>query len=127
MPPPFRTVREVALLGRLPANGVFRAPDAKDGAIVDSALEHLSIAHLARRPYTEISGGERQLALIARALVQEARFLVMDEPLAGLDYGHQVRLLARLKSLAAEGLWRTHDHARPGSATGRLPAGGTAR
>jgi len=110
------TVREVALLGRLPANGVFRAPDAKDCAIVDSALEHLSIAHLARRPYTEISGGERQLALIARALVQEARFLVMDEPLAGLDYGHQVRLLARLKSLAAEGygvLMTTHDPDQP--------------
>ena len=110
------TVREVALLGRLPANGVFLAPDAKDCAIVDSALEHLSIAHLARRPYTEISGGERQLALIARALVQEARFLVMDEPLAGLDYGHQVRLLARLKSLAAEGygvLMTTHDPDQP--------------
>ena len=97
------TVREVALMGRLAANGVFRAPDAKDRALVENALEHLSIAHLAARPYTEISGGERQLALIARALVQEARFLVMDEPFAGLDYGHQMRLLARLQDLAAEG------------------------
>lgn len=110
------TVREVALMGRLAANGVFRAPDAKDRALVENALEHLSIAHLAARPYTEISGGERQLALIARALVQEARFLVMDEPFAGLDYGHQMRLLARLQDLAAEGygvLMTTHDPDQP--------------
>ena len=83
---------------------------------MENALEHLSIAHLAARPYTEISGGERQLALIARALVQEARFLVMDEPFAGLDYGHQMRLLARLQDLAAEGygvLMTTHDPDQP--------------
>ena len=110
------SVREVALMGRLPATGIFRAPGAGDCAAVENALEHLSITHLAERPYTEISGGERQLALIARALVQEARFLIMDEPLSGLDYGHQVRLLARLKSLAAEGygvLMTTHDPDQP--------------
>lgn len=110
------TVREVALLGRLPASGLFRAPTAADHAAADAALQHLAIAHLANRSYTEISGGERQLALIARALAQGARLLVMDEPAAGLDYGHQLRLLERLAILAGEGygiLMTTHhpEHA----------------
>jgi iron complex transport system ATP-binding protein len=66
-------------------------------------LERLGIAELSERPYTEISGGERQLALIARALAQGARILVMDEPVSGLDYGNQLRFLALLQDLAADG------------------------
>lgn len=110
------TVREVALMGRLPAKGLLRAPGEADRELVTQVLERLGITHLANRPYTEISGGERQLALIARALAQETRLLVMDEPLTGLDYGHQVRLLARLERLAAEGygiLMTTHDPDQP--------------
>lgn len=110
------TVREVALMGRLPATGLLRAAGASDQRAVDQALDHLAIGHLAERPYTEVSGGERQMALIARALAQDARLLVMDEPLAGLDYGHQVRLLVRLESLAEEGygvLMTTHDPDQP--------------
>lgn len=110
------TVREVALMGRLPATGMFKAPGAGDRAAVDAALGHLGIGRLADRPYTEVSGGERQLVLIARALAQEARLLVMDEPLAGLDYGHQLRLLERLERLADEGygvLMTTHDPDQP--------------
>lgn len=110
------SVREVVLLGRLPASGLFRSPSRDDHACAEQALAHLGIAHLAARPYSEISGGERQLALIARALAQGARLLVMDEPATGLDYGHQLRLLDRLGALAAEGygvLMTTHhpDHA----------------
>ncbi|MEJ2609265.1 MAG: ABC transporter ATP-binding protein [Candidatus Thiodiazotropha sp.] len=110
------TVREVALMGRLPANGLLRAPKPSDLTMVDEILEHLGIPQLANRPYTEVSGGERQLALIARALAQETKLLVMDEPLTGLDYGHQVRLLARLEQLAADGygiLMTTHDPDQP--------------
>jgi iron complex transport system ATP-binding protein len=106
------TVREVVTLGRLPGNGVFRAPSASDREAVDEVLERLRITHLAGRPYTEVSGGERQLALIGRALAQGPRVLVMDEPMTSLDFGYQVRLARRLSALAAEGravVLSTHD------------------
>lgn len=95
------SVRDVVLLGRLAETGIFRAPQATDHHAVGEVLERLSIAHLAMRPYTEISGGERQLTLIARALAQGANILVMDEPMTGLDYGYQVRLLQHLVDMAA--------------------------
>jgi len=102
-PFPYR-VREVIGLGRLALTGLFRAPGPADHAVVEATMARLGIAHLADRPYTEISGGERQLALIGRALAQEAGLLVMDEPLTGLDYGNQIRLLDRLAELAETGL-----------------------
>jgi len=105
------TVREVVMLGRLPAGSLFRAPSRQDRDVVETVLDRMGIRHLAERAYSEISGGERQLSIIARALAQGARLLVMDEPATGLDYGHQLRLLERLASLAAEGygvLMTTH-------------------
>jgi iron complex transport system ATP-binding protein len=117
------TVREVVMMGRLPATGLLRAPGAEDRLAAERALDHLAIGHLAARPYTEVSGGERQMALIGRALAQDARLLVMDEPLAGLDYGHQHRLLARLERLAEEGygvLMTTHDPDQPLSGCQRV-------
>lgn len=114
------TVRQIVSMGRLPSAGLFAAPGRDDRTVVDRVLERLAIVHLAERPYTEISGGERQLALIARALAQGSRLLVMDEPASGLDYGNQISLLDLLRSLAAEGygiLKTTHhpDHALAGS------------
>ena len=117
------TVQQVALMGRLPATGILKAPGADDLACVRRLLEHMGIAHLAGRAYTEVSGGERQLTLIVRALAQEARLLVMDEPLAGLDYGNQLRLLDRLEGRAAEGygvLMTTHDPNQPLSGCQRV-------
>src|SRR5208283_5137511 len=75
----------------------------EDLEIAYDALRRLSITHLADRPYTEISGGERQLAIIARALTQGARTFIMDEPATGLDYGNQLRLLEQISTLSREG------------------------
>lgn len=106
------SVREVVLLGRLPSNGLFRAPSRADETVVAEVLQRLSIDHLSERVYTEISGGERQLTLIARALAQGARVLVMDEPMASLDFGYQIRLGEHLRKLTEAGyavIMSTHD------------------
>lgn len=96
-------VRDVVALGLLPRTGWFGATQAADAERVDEVMGRLKISHLADRPYTEISGGERQLALVGRALAQGAEILVLDEPMTGLDYGAQLRLIALLRALAAEG------------------------
>lgn len=106
------TVREVVLMGRTAHLGAFAAPGRKDYEVCDRALTALGLQALAERPITEVSGGERQLALIARSLAQEPRLLVMDEPTANLDFGNQVRILQRIRSLASSGisvLFSTHD------------------
>jgi len=113
---PYRVV-DVVLMGRFAHLDFFQQAYAdRDHRSAREALERVGIAHLATRVYTEISGGERQLALIARALAQGADILVMDEPVSGLDYGNQLRLLQEVRALAEEGftvLKSTHfpDHA----------------
>ena len=96
-------VRDVVELGLMARGGWFGAVKPADRARVEGVLRRLNIAHLAERPYTEISGGERQLALLGRALAQGAELLVLDEPMTGLDYGAQMRLIALLRQFAAEG------------------------
>jgi len=109
-------VFDVVLMGRMPHSPLFGRYGEQDFRIVHEALEKMGISHLAELAYTEISGGERQLVLVARALAQQARIFVMDEPTNGLDYGNQVRLLERINGLAAAGysfVFSTHhpDHA----------------
>lgn len=109
-------VEDVVLMGRTAHLGPFARPGAKDRAAARAALDRLGIADLAGRDYTRISGGQRQLALIARALASEAPLLVMDEPTASLDFGNRARVLERVSALARAGagvLLSTHepDHA----------------
>jgi len=106
------TVIEAVAMGRTPHLGLFATASDADIAVAERALATLNIAHLRDAIYTRISGGERQLVLIARALAQEPRMLVMDEPTASLDFGNQMLVLDHIRKLAARGIGvvlSTHD------------------
>ncbi|MDR0881059.1 MAG: ABC transporter ATP-binding protein [Candidatus Adiutrix sp.] len=97
------SVLEVVLMGRTALSPWLGfSPVDQDRAL--AALNKVRIARLAGRPYLQLSGGERQLVLIARALAQNGRFLIMDEPVSGLDYGNQFHLLTVIRELAEQGL-----------------------
>ena len=97
-------VEELVLMGRVGHIGRFAQPSARDHQIAHQALETLGIAHLAGRSCMDVSGGERQLALVARALAQEAQVLILDEPTASLDFGNQLRVLEQIAVLSARGI-----------------------
>ena len=102
--PPFPyIVKDVVLLGRLSSVGYFGKPKPHDYELVDQTLEEMGIAYLKDKVYTDISGGERQLVMIARALVQQAGILVLDEPTASLDYGNTVRVIRKISELRDRG------------------------
>ena len=108
---PFRVV-DMVVMGRTAHLGLFAAPTRQDRAKALEVLATLGIADLAETEYTRISGGQRQLALVARALAQDAPAIVMDEPTASLDFGNQVTVLRVIKRLAGRGLavlLSTHD------------------
>ena len=108
---PFTTL-DVAVMGRTPYLRITATPSRADRRMAQSVLERLGIGHLATRSFAQLSGGERQLAMLARALVQEAPVLVLDEPTAALDYGNEVSILRVVSGLVAEGrtvLMTTHQ------------------
>ena len=97
------SVRDIVLMGTTSGLGTFSTPKREDIRRVDEALEKIGIPHLADRCFHRISGGERQLVLIARALVQRAPVLMLDEPTASLDFGNQLLVLTQARELAREG------------------------
>ena len=111
-PFPFK-VSDVVILGRTPyLTGIATSVGERDQVIAYRAMQQLSIEHLADKVYTELSGGQQQLVLIARALAQQPDLLVMDEPTASLDFGNQQLVLSCVHELSRMGmsvLMVTHD------------------
>lgn len=112
-PFPF-TALEIATMGRTPYLAVTGAPSLSDRRAAQAQLDELGVGHLAPRLFPSLSGGERQLVLLARALLQEAPVLVLDEPTTALDYGNEVQILNLIADLARGGhsiLMITHQPA----------------
>ncbi len=110
------SVFDYVLMGRAPLVPAFSRPSRQDREAAGAALERMGLSHLSERSCTQISGGERQQAAIARAIVRNPRVILFDEPTAHLDFGNQIRTLRVIKSLAQEGYaivitTHTPDHA----------------
>lgn len=106
------TAFQMVLMGTTSHLGMFASPGKREEERSLEALETLGISHLKDKRIGEISGGERQLVLIARAIAQDARLLIMDEPTANLDYGNQVRVMQVVGELTQQGysiLMSTHN------------------
>ena len=102
--PPFPyLVEDVVLLGRVASTGYFRQPSREDREIAEAAMEDMGISHLRERAYTDVSGGERQLVMLARAMAHEPQLMLLDEPTASLDYGNQIRVLEKICVLRDRG------------------------
>jgi len=110
------SVMEFVIMGCASRIGLFSKPGKREHKYAETSLKELGIEHLADKPYTEISGGERQKAVIARAIVSNPRVVLFDEPTAHLDYGSQLLVLRIIKKLSIKGysiVITTHnpDHA----------------
>lgn len=102
--PPFAfSVFDVVMMSANARLGMFERPSKKDEDVALGALETLKMGDFKDKIYTDLSGGERQMVLIARALAQRSKVILLDEPTANLDFGNQMRVLRRIKELAAHG------------------------
>jgi iron complex transport system ATP-binding protein len=115
LPFPF-TAFDVVLFGRTAHLSRFASPGKKDRRIADECMEKLQLRHLRNRVFTQLSGGEQQMIIVARALAQQPLFLVMDEPASSLDFGNQIRIITQVNRLKDDSLgilMATHspDHA----------------
>jgi len=100
---PFKSL-DIVLMGRTPFIGALSSASRKDTQIAEHAMEQLGILYLADKPYTAISGGERQMVFIARVLAQGPRILILDEPTSHLDFGNQMMTLSVINALARQGM-----------------------
>jgi len=106
------SVMEYVLLGRAPYLGILQMPSDEDYQTVSEILQTLKLTHLAHRVVLDLSGGERQMVLLARALAQQPRILLLDEPTSHLDLSNKGHILRILKDLAEQGvtiIFTTHD------------------
>lgn len=106
------TVFEMVLMGRTSQLQSFQQPGKRDYQLVEEALSLLNICSLRRRVFSQLSGGEQQLVIIARSVAQESRVFIMDEPCANLDYSNQMMVLKMIRRLTNEGyliIQATHD------------------
>ena len=97
------SVLDMVLMGTSAQGTFFASPKKKQREAAMSAIDMMGISHLCDRGYLHLSGGERQLVLIARAVAQQAKILIMDEPTSNLDYGNQIRVLNAVKNLTKNG------------------------
>ncbi len=106
------TVLEYVLLGRTPYLGLLRMPGTEDYRVAAAAIEGLELRPLQHRPVLELSGGERQMVMLARAIAQQPRILLLDEPTSHLDLSNKARILEVLRRLSQQGVTvvlATHD------------------
>ena len=110
------TVLDVVIMGRASHFSAFETPKGPDREAAFSALEKVNALHLANKKYTSLSGGQRQLVLIARAICQSAKIFIMDEPAANLDYANHQLLMNVISGLARQGyciIMSTHSPEHP--------------
>ena len=101
--PPFPySVLDAVLMGRVSHVGLFSSPSRHDYLKAEEAIEAVGISYLREKAYTRVSGGERQLVLIARALAQESPIMLLDEPTSHLDFGNQVSVLNKVRDIARQ-------------------------
>lgn len=103
------TVREVVAMGRLPHRDTLLTRSQTDEAIIEQALVEFELTDLAERPFSNLSGGEKQRTLLARAIVQQPQLIVLDEPTNHLDIRHQLEIIQMLRGLKITVLVTLHD------------------
>ena len=97
------TVFDFVLMGRTPHIGALSSPKQKDKDITKNAIDEIGISHLMNKPYSEISGGEKQLVMFAKVLAQQPEIILLDEPTSHLDFGNQFKILSMVEDLASRG------------------------